>query len=743
MLRTEDKQSIARNLAFLESSVSESGGSASGSCLRPAGPSDCLPHLSVCRPEDTAAGGASSGVSNFPGRFLGFPLGGSHARGLEAWKGRVSGCLRAWLIGTRRLTAGFFLLFAALFATAAQADTLVSNTGQPTHDHARVNVGSSGVNHFSVAQRFTTGGNEHGYTLSEVVAVMRSVPQGMSPRVSIYTNDSGKPGSSLYVLSNPGRFTTGNTTFTAPPDATLEKETGYFVVFEERSRGYTLNGTGTNDEDSGGAIGWRISNGRLTRNSDSSKWQANTVFEVKIGIKGTVNTLNNPATGALTISGTAQVGQPLTASTSGISDDDGLTGVVYSYQWTRVDADGSSNPTDIGADSDTYTLVADDVGRKARVKVNFTDDAGNDEEVTSDAYPMSGTVVALPVNSPPVFTDGENTTRSINETVGDATTQTADDIGDPVTATDSDSDTLTYTLEGTDAAKFTIISTTGQIKTKAGERYDYETKASYSVKVKVDDSRSGTDTITVIINVVDVDDTWLVRNTEQVQDSTPQAAVPGAPADLTAVGGDSEVTLIWNDPDEGASGIIHYEYKVDNGPWISTGGKSTSYTVTGIDNGETYTFRVRAVNATGPGAESEPVTATPAATVPGPPLNLSLAPGDGHMMLRWEPPADDGGLPVTGYQYSQKEEGGSFGELILMENSASGEKNDASYAVTGLKNGTLYSFRMCAENAAGPGDLSAEATAEVNPPAFQRAVRASLSTLPALGGPRLGIVLGR
>ena len=54
-------------------------------------------------------------------------------------------------------------------------------------------------------------------------------------------------------------------------------------------------------------------------------------------------------------------------------------------------------------------------------------------------------------------------------------------VGAVVTATDAYNDTLTYSLEGTDAAKFGIVSTSGQITTKAGEKYDREAKASYSV----------------------------------------------------------------------------------------------------------------------------------------------------------------------------------------------------------------------------------------------------------------------
>ena len=100
-----------------------------------------------------------------------------------------------------------------------------------------------------------------------------------------------------------------------------------------------------------------------------------------------------PAEGTVTISGTAQVGQTLTADPSGITDTDGLTTATFTYQWLRVDADGVSNETNIGANAATYTPVAADVGKQIKVQVSFTDDRGHVETVTSDADPSSGTIM--------------------------------------------------------------------------------------------------------------------------------------------------------------------------------------------------------------------------------------------------------------------------------------------------------------------------------------------------------------
>ena len=88
---------------------------------------------------------------------------------------------------------------------------------------------------------------------------------------------------------------------------------------------------------------------------------------------------NSAATGAPTISGTAQVGQTLTASTSDISDSDGLINATFTYQWLADDTDITD------ATGSTYTLAAADEGKTIKVRLSFTDDSGHQETLTSAA----------------------------------------------------------------------------------------------------------------------------------------------------------------------------------------------------------------------------------------------------------------------------------------------------------------------------------------------------------------------
>ena len=99
---------------------------------------------------------------------------------------------------------------------------------------------------------------------------------------------------------------------------------------------------------------------------------------------------NNPAEGQVTITGDLEVGESLTADTSGITDADGLTGVSYNYQWIR---EMGGTETEIpGANAFSYRLTDADAAHHILVRVSFIDDAGNAETLTSDPTLRIGVV---------------------------------------------------------------------------------------------------------------------------------------------------------------------------------------------------------------------------------------------------------------------------------------------------------------------------------------------------------------
>ncbi len=165
---------------------------------------------------------------------------------------------------------------------------------------------------------------------------------------------------------------------------------------------------------------------------------------------------NTPATGAPTITGPAEVGETLTADTSGIFDDDGLDYAAFAYQWLAGDAEIN------GATASTYTLAAADAGKAIRVRVTFTDDAGNDEELTSAA---TGAVAAAPPppNTPATGAPTISGTLQVGETLTAGTTDISDGdgLGNAVFAYQwladdsniSGATDSTYTLVAADAGK--------------------------------------------------------------------------------------------------------------------------------------------------------------------------------------------------------------------------------------------------------------------------------------------------
>ena len=245
----------------------------------------------------------------------------------------------------------------------------------------------------------------------------------------------------------------------------------------------------------------------------------------------------------------------------------------------------------------TTALTTTATNLTVALAADAVDDAAGNGILAVAATTVTNAVVTTGSNTAPAFSS-TTTTRSVAENSPANT-----DVGAAVTATDDDNDTLTYTLEGADAASFTIVSTSGQIRTTSGVTYDFETKPSYTVIVKADDGNGGTDTIEVTINLTDVFEPL------------------GPPTNLRSTRGNEQVTLRWTAPvNTGGGPITDYEYEQDgDGNWISTGGTATRYTVTGLTNGQEYTFRVRAVNGIDVPAESSSLSATPRRPRPPPP----------------------------------------------------------------------------------------------------------------------------
>ena len=272
------------------------------------------------------------------------------------------------------------------------------------------------------AQAFTTGAKTNGYAVGAVDIQVSHFYDASNTadqlRVTINgVASEGEPDDAHCILTNPSSFTPLSViTFEAPAGAgscpQLAAETTYFVVIEWISptgtdsfavipQTYPTKESAAIAEDPGGAEGWSIADNSyyLSVSSDARTWtEYDEMASFKIKVKegdAAAAKANSPATGVPTISGTVQVGETLTADTSAITDEDGLENVSYSYQWIRSD-DGAD--TDIAEATDsTYTLADSDAGKTIKVRVSFTDDADNEEFLTSaDTDTVAATKPGVP-----------------------------------------------------------------------------------------------------------------------------------------------------------------------------------------------------------------------------------------------------------------------------------------------------------------------------------------------------------
>jgi fibronectin type 3 domain-containing protein len=188
--------------------------------------------------------------------------------------------------------------------------------------------------------------------------------------------------------------------------------------------------------------------------------------------------------------------------------------------------------------------------------------------------------------------------------------------------------------------------------------------------------------------------------------------VPSAPTNLTTDIGDEFITLEWLAPqNDGGSNITEYRiFRADNtGTFVlyaTVGPTATTYSDIGLENGVTYTYRVRAVNSEGSSPYSEQVTGIPC-TLPGAP-SVDASGRDKAVALDWDEP-DNGGAAIEGYNIYRKNETGMWLLIGTVDGTVT------KYTDTGLENGVEYSYQVTAVNPAGEGPASETASATANP----------------------------
>ena len=169
------------------------------------------------------------------------------------------------------------------------------------------------------------------------------------------------------------------------------------------------------------------------------------------------------------------------------------------------------------------------------------------------------------------------------------------------------------------------------------------------------------------------------------------ASVPGAPRAVSAVRGDSEATVSFKAPlSDGGSPITSYTATSHPGKLQATVTTLSSITVQGLKNGTAYYFTVTATNAIGTGPASSPSNVVIPATIPGTPTSVTATGGNALAIVRFKPPASNGGSRILYYLVT------SNPGNVTVKGAAS------PIIVRGLTNGTAYTFTVTAVNAIGP-----------------------------------------
>lgn len=184
--------------------------------------------------------------------------------------------------------------------------------------------------------------------------------------------------------------------------------------------------------------------------------------------------------------------------------------------------------------------------------------------------------------------------------------------------------------------------------------------------------------------------------------------LPGTPTGVTATPGIGQATVSWTAPVITGEGpitgyrITPYLNGVAQAP-VDTTGTGVSRTVTGLQHGGTYTFRVAAKNATGIGAESAASSAITLADVPGTVATPQVSAGTRAATVSWTAPAT-GGSPITGYVITPYRNGTAQAAITV----GAGVR---TRTITGLDAGVPYTFRVRARNAVGNGAWSPHSAA--------------------------------
>ena len=345
----------------------------------------------------------------------------------------------------------------------------------PDYEHA---ADSGGNNHYEVTVQATDANNKRGELHIDVIVKNVDEPP---------------------VITGP------DTVDDYPENSAASRQVGRYTASDPEGATVTLSLTGTDSDD------FTFASNVVLTFKESPDYEEQRSYRVTVRAEAGSHTVDRVVTiniqdveepGTVTFSKVQpQGGTQLTAT---LDDDDGPTGTTW--QWYRTSSRGSASTAITGADSQSYTPTAADVGRYLRVVASYDDGHGTGKSVS--AVSANRVQEAPPVPEPPVFPTDGNYDRSISESL-----RAGSNVGAPVTASDGNNDRLTYSIAASD--EFEIVESTGQLRTKV--ELDHEGREQYSVTVTATDPSGLTDTVSVTITVEDLNETPVVSGESSLE----------------------------------------------------------------------------------------------------------------------------------------------------------------------------------------------------------------------------------
>jgi hypothetical protein len=360
------------------------------------------------------------------------------------------------------------------------------------------------------------------------------------------------------------------------------------------------------------------------------------------------------------VAGSLASGTVVTITGTGFMDSIATTGVEFA----------GTNAASYLINSDTQITATSPGGSPGVADITVTNETGTSATVAADQFTYEATPTVSGISPAAGGTAGTDvvTISGTGFVLGSTTVAFGSSAGTSVSCSSSTSCTATSPGESAGVVDVTVTTPGGTSSSSSSDHFTYD----------------ATPSVTAI--------------------ST--AAVPNAPTNVTATAADASATITWTVPAANGRTISSYSVSAADSTTTANGAQSctadgesaASCTVSGLTNGDSYTFTVTATNSIGTGPASSASNDVMPMAVPGAPTKIraTMSKGASSATVSWTAPSSTGGSPITGYLAKAS---GSGGQACTTQGAT-------SCTVTRLASGASYTFTVVATNSIGTSPVS-------------------------------------